>query len=608
MVHKGANLTVYVILDQLERYKKKYKRFPKKLLIQIDGGSENANDEVVAWLETLTAKQLIPEIYLTRLPVGHTHEDIDALFGTMWVYFRLRPCLTLEAYMQGILDCFSGESKIEAAVEDVNIIPDYCNFIRPFCDEISRWAKEQLTVHQIHIYACTPTVYFPHGYAFRYRDYVSDKVVEMKAVDKRSAVTPVGHMTGIEPVTHHSKWYPDENTYENRPVSGIFNLREIPNTDPVHGIQPINFLDDDIIALLTIKQSIVGSKLFPTGSVDRQKWMLWFQSVLPVGGSLKGEEYIKTHEYKQPLSSYLSGKNKNHLSASVLADLETSRSKVAGMSSDWPEDIVSYATPHVNLRQWKNLVIPPRQYRYLSAYVQTMTKIFQDSTEKYYQEIAERYNIDKILNILARRINTQGKHDPLNGTKKDLVARLFTGDYERFATIYHPIRDKSQEDLVQAYWNDGTHQSIELTDATEIVEKSRKSRVYTLTRQLNNTTGRIQNDSFLKILGLIKARDLARKQGFEEFYKVTEGSRRYRESIFLTPQFGSNFFVLSDFDEARFSDFVDIDDIKNIHLVYIPVKSENALVVLNIAEKEFWYFNADPDVRTIDEAKEKGQE
>ena len=70
-------------MDQLERFKKRYKKFPKTLYIQFDGGPENANDEVVGFMELLVALRVVPEIYLSRLPVGHTHEDIDAMFGIM---------------------------------------------------------------------------------------------------------------------------------------------------------------------------------------------------------------------------------------------------------------------------------------------------------------------------------------------------------------------------------------------------------------------------------------------------------------------------------------------------------------------------------------------
>jgi hypothetical protein len=74
----------------------------------------------------------------------------------------------------------------------------------------------------------------------------------------------------------------------------------------------------------------------------------------------------------------------------------------------------------------------------------------------------------------------------------------------------------------------------------------------------------------------------------------------------LNPVFTSKFFILNDFDEAKLSSYVDIDD-GRICRVYILVKSDHSLVVLNIPDKEFWYFNADMEIKSLMEAKAKAQ-
>ena len=95
------------------------------MYIQIDGGPENANTTLLGWLQLLVAKRIVPEILLTRLSVGHTHEDIDALFGHIWTSFRLNPCLTLSDYAEVVHRCFAGNSKVNVHMEDVYFIPDY---------------------------------------------------------------------------------------------------------------------------------------------------------------------------------------------------------------------------------------------------------------------------------------------------------------------------------------------------------------------------------------------------------------------------------------------------------------------------------------------------
>jgi hypothetical protein len=70
----NANLNMHSFMLALEDWRKDKGKFPKKVYWQVDGGSENANKDVLALCEYLVAKTPIEEIVLTRLPVGHTHE------------------------------------------------------------------------------------------------------------------------------------------------------------------------------------------------------------------------------------------------------------------------------------------------------------------------------------------------------------------------------------------------------------------------------------------------------------------------------------------------------------------------------------------------------
>jgi len=175
-------------------------------------------------MELLIAKELVAEIYLTRLPVGHTHEDIDAQFGHIWTWFRSTPCLTLDQYRRGIEECYRSSS-VNLVFKDLYVVPDYFQFLKGHFDDVDRWAKRELTIHQFYFSRVPVSVYFPLGVRTLYRDYVSDRVVELKPVDKNRAITRVGQLTGFDPVTHYSRWYPDENTIPRRQVAGFFILR-----------------------------------------------------------------------------------------------------------------------------------------------------------------------------------------------------------------------------------------------------------------------------------------------------------------------------------------------------------------------------------------------
>jgi hypothetical protein len=60
------------------------RKLPDTLYHQIDGGSENVNKTTLAICELMIATKMVRKIVLTRLPPGHTHEDIDARFGVLW--------------------------------------------------------------------------------------------------------------------------------------------------------------------------------------------------------------------------------------------------------------------------------------------------------------------------------------------------------------------------------------------------------------------------------------------------------------------------------------------------------------------------------------------
>ena len=58
-VHKGASLTAYILLSELEEFYKEHGFYPEELYIQLDGGSENANQTVLALLELLVVKKVL---------------------------------------------------------------------------------------------------------------------------------------------------------------------------------------------------------------------------------------------------------------------------------------------------------------------------------------------------------------------------------------------------------------------------------------------------------------------------------------------------------------------------------------------------------------------
>ena len=75
----GACAQLHCFLLELDFYYQRDGQLPDTLYYQVDGGIENVAKTVIVMMELLIAKRLTTKIVLTRLPVGHTHADIDAM-------------------------------------------------------------------------------------------------------------------------------------------------------------------------------------------------------------------------------------------------------------------------------------------------------------------------------------------------------------------------------------------------------------------------------------------------------------------------------------------------------------------------------------------------
>jgi hypothetical protein len=103
-----SNAAIHCLLLQLQRRvgMSKTGRLPDTVYIQIDGGSENANKYLLAICEILVSLNWCKRIFLTRLPVGHTHEDIDAKFGELWKKIRNCSVVTPQQYKEFLYHVF----------------------------------------------------------------------------------------------------------------------------------------------------------------------------------------------------------------------------------------------------------------------------------------------------------------------------------------------------------------------------------------------------------------------------------------------------------------------------------------------------------------------
>jgi hypothetical protein len=230
-VQLGANAQIHTVLLALEKILKEEGRIPDITYIQIDGGSENISKVVMAMCELLVASGVTKKIVLSRLMVGHTHEDIDSKFALIWRRIRSAFALTMSHYKKAVESCLSYDG-LTSEVIDMFAIPDYDKLLRPLVDKnFGRYAKRvgsndwsvlEFTVEGID--DAKLLKFFPNGVKTLYRPYCADKVLRIVKDDEaplRMTVDELGPITSFPPAD------PERGLPE-----GMCILNELPDSVP----------------------------------------------------------------------------------------------------------------------------------------------------------------------------------------------------------------------------------------------------------------------------------------------------------------------------------------------------------------------------------------
>jgi hypothetical protein len=139
-VRKGANVAIYAWLCELEKQVKESTEhvLPDTIFHQIDGGSENVAKTTIAIAEWLILKGLTKRVVLTRLPVGHTHEDIDSVFAVLWKALRNRMVYSPDEQEAIARNAFK---KHHIEWHDLFVVPDILRFFEPYVSNMERYAR-----------------------------------------------------------------------------------------------------------------------------------------------------------------------------------------------------------------------------------------------------------------------------------------------------------------------------------------------------------------------------------------------------------------------------------------------------------------------------------
>ena len=161
-VKKDGNVAIHAFLMALEeRYKENNNELPRTLFLQIDGGQENVTLTMFGICELLIVRGLVDkvvymhrstratvnllsmsQIFVTRLLVGHSHEDIDGKFARIWKRLMGDYLDSPQQYARAVCSALKHATEIPH-FHDIFVVPDYDGLIRPYMDyTFGRYCKD----------------------------------------------------------------------------------------------------------------------------------------------------------------------------------------------------------------------------------------------------------------------------------------------------------------------------------------------------------------------------------------------------------------------------------------------------------------------------------
>ena len=286
----NANLNMHSFLLALESWRAAKGHLPKKIYWQVDGGSENANKSVLALCEYLVAKTPIEEIVLTRLPVGHTHEDIDGRFGKIWQHCRLQTIFTPEEYKQKLQASFPEDKDLQP--EYIFAVPNYDLFFEDFIDKkLVGYTKKYDTKLQWK-FSKAGAPEFPLGVKSIYRAFCADNVLLI--VDKKfipeDKLAYSALNVGMQAVEALVDWQP-KNRITNK-VIGQFQLQKFPTKK----IIPQGLVSGSRAKLNAVVNSI--KRRFGESSPVAKSWIEYSTNTAPTDDDVL--KYFKDHPVMYP--------------------------------------------------------------------------------------------------------------------------------------------------------------------------------------------------------------------------------------------------------------------------------------------------------------------
>ena len=591
-VGKSADLTIYCLAAVLEDWVKRHKgMFPEEFHIQFDGGSENANKYVLAFLEHLVTKRLVRRVFFTRLPVGHTHEDIDQTFSVISRHLVDKVIISPDDFKRELIEAFRGNTII-VKVKDIFVIPNYQDFYQPYIDNKFKKAhKLEHTKLRWRFEAIPPDEFFPNGSKNTFRTHSNEKVIEIYKKDKLECMNRLGQLTGLEPRTSFCRWEPAIDAIENREVEGFYLLNRIPKYDVslVHPIPPKFFDASSVNYVIDFMNSSIRKKF----SMKDQRaiiWEKWFTDYFPKNDNAL--EYIETHPYHIPLKTYFSESYQHFYSWELIKSQPSEQPLV---DFEWPT-LVQVSTASVEW-QFQPSAPPPRVIINMEEFQKSSLVQYQNDSKPYYEEFLSKLTVPLIKEIIKRKMDQSGVGLPVYGNKKELVQLIKNSDIHVLSARYR-VLDKKIVTLVDTFLTLSDTLEDRNSKVTEIMENNDVVAVCVLKNDLQSfeTQSNLNETVILAFMYLFQKRDDLMCKAFNSVNAHLNHFSPRIPSLFLKPNFYKTYIkgnktINNDTNDLEIKSLLNNNSLYRIYIPIINDDCTHALLVINKYNKTMNYLN-----------------
>ena len=429
-VKLGANLSIQTLLLTFEDIIKRDGKLPDVLLLRVDGGPENSNLSLPAFAEFLVHHGVLKKVLISRHPVGHTHEDIDGKYGTIWTYIWPRHIVTPQEYKAELLNAFANDNSIDyQPVYDIYVLPAYDTWLAPYIDKnLTRFRNEEMTQLVWKFERVLRSIDYVLGVKTMYRAYSQDEVFTI--IEDRSP--PTNETIGLKWKKNKIVWQPIVSPHNCNLTEGMYILQSVPRGRP----EPAPFQEDYRKQLDATVRAIKKVYEFSNPSI-LEDWND-FADAYPTTNDVN--EYVRDHPMHYPLGNLM---------------FEKSAELIASQQANWNvfhdhidlQNVEENTVLAMDSVQWSNRggkrpFIPERVHYHSDMTVQQMIDVEVQQPFQYWRDLVNPY---LLLACKARAIYVTS-----NANKTQLVDALEKYDRELIRQHITPSNEPSQ--TTKEYW------------------------------------------------------------------------------------------------------------------------------------------------------------